>query len=95
MGFNKETAKAAGSKSKRGSNEQIKELRGLFLDVLDDNKSNIQVWIGEVAEKDPAKALELLLKFSTFVIPKPKLTEYIEDQVQRKPVRINFISRVS
>ena len=35
MGFNKETAKAAGAKSKRGTNEQVKELRGLFLDVLD------------------------------------------------------------
>ena len=91
MGFNKETAKAAGSKSKRGSNEQIKELRGLFLDVLDDNKSNIQVWIDDVADKDPAKALDLLLKFSGFVIPKPKMQEQKEDQEQRKSVRVNFV----
>ena len=91
MGFNKETAKAAGAKSKRGTNEQVKELRGLFLDVLDNNKSNIQYWIDEVAEKDPAKALELLLKFSTFVIPKPKIQELKEDQEQRKSVRVNFV----
>jgi len=95
MGFNKETAKAAGSKSKRGTNEQVKELRGLFLDVLDSNKSNIQTWIDEVAEKDPAKALELLLKFGAFVIPKPKPAEYKEPQAKRKSVTVNFVKRVS
>ena len=78
MAFDKETAKMAGQKSKRRQDTQLKALRSLFSEVIDTNKSKIQGWIDEVGKDDPAKALEILLKFSSFIIPKPKTIEIIE-----------------
>ena len=75
MGFNSQTGSAAGKKSKRGEDIQLKAIRGKFQSVLEKNQPNIQKWLDEVAKDDPAKALELLLKLSSFVIPKPRTVE--------------------
>ena len=75
MAFTKETATEAGKKSKRGQDKQMKEARDVFKEVLSDNKENVQVWLDEVAKDNPGKALELLLKLGSFVIPKPKFVE--------------------
>jgi hypothetical protein len=72
MAFNSESGAIAGSKSKRGADNQLREIREVYFNLLEDNSDNIQKWLNEVAEQDPAKALELLLKISSFVIPKPK-----------------------
>ena len=75
MAFNSETGAIAGSKSKRGTDNQLREIREVYFNLLEDNTDNIQKWLNEVAEQDPAKALELLLKISSFVIPKPKTVQ--------------------
>ena len=72
MAFNSESGAIAGSKSKRGADNQLREIREVYFNLLEDNSDNIQKWLNEVAEQDPAKALELLLKISSFVVPKPK-----------------------
>jgi hypothetical protein len=75
MGFNSQTGSAAGKKSKRGEDIQLKAIRGKFHSVLEKNQPNIQKWLDEVAKDDPAKALELLLKLSSYVMPKPRTVE--------------------
>ena len=75
MAFNSETGAIAGSKSKRGTDNNLREVREVYLNLLEANTDNIQRWLNEVAEDDPAKALELLLKISAFVIPKPKTVQ--------------------
>jgi predicted KAP-like P-loop ATPase len=75
MAFDKETASKAGKKSKRNKGNEVLELRTHFIDLLTTNKENLQKWIDEVAETDPAKALELIIKMSAFVIPKLRTVE--------------------
>lgn len=72
MAFTKETARISGSKSKRGAGKLTKETKEIFIDILNANKSNINLWLKETAKDSPSKALELLLKISSFVLPKPK-----------------------
>ena len=89
MAFDKETAKEAGQKSKRGKDTQLKEVRELFLQLLEGNKGKIQEWLDEVAKDNPAKAIELILKISSYVIPKPRPLE-IKEQEEDSVITINF-----
>ena len=91
MPFNKETASKAGKKSKRGKDKQLNELRGFYKGLLEANKGNIQVWLDSTAEKDPAKALELIIKMSSFVIPKPKTVLLEHPDEEDKVITISFL----
>ena len=81
MAFNSVTGRQAGKKSKRKSDSQLKEIREKFSDLIKENQVNIQRWLESVAEDDPAKALELILKMSSFVIPKPRSTDLMQDNI--------------
>ena len=72
MKFNKETAKLNGQKSKRGLSKTNQELRDVFQNVIEANEKNIGIWLNEAAKESPTKALELLLKISSFIMSKPK-----------------------
>ena len=76
MAFNKETGSSAGKKSKRGSSKEVKEIREVFSELLNDNKDKLQGWIDEVGETDPAKAIDLLIKLTSFVLPKFRQVDY-------------------
>lgn len=60
----------AGAKSRTQS-----EIKEAFQFLVEGNLSNIETWLKSTAAKDPAKALELVLKLSEFVLPKMKATE--------------------
>lgn len=72
MAFNSETAKVGGKTSKRGLSKTNQELRDIFQNVIEANEKNIGIWLNEAAEQSPIKALELLLKISSFIMSKPK-----------------------
>ena len=75
MAFDKDTGASAGKKSKRGSSKQINEIREVYSELLHNNKDKLQAWFDEVGREDPAKAIDLMLKMSAFVLPKYKLVE--------------------
>lgn len=75
MAFDKETARIAGKRSKRTKDPELTELRKKFSELIENNQDNIQEWLDRVAMDDPSKALDLLLKMSSFVLPKPRYIE--------------------
>ena len=72
MGFNSKTAKVGGKTSKRGLSKSNQELRDIFQKVIEANEKNIVKWLEATAKESPTKALELLLKISSFIMSKPK-----------------------
>ena len=50
-------------------------LREAFTDLLEGNMGRLQELLDKVAEKNPQKALELLLKLSEFALPKLRAIE--------------------
>lgn len=60
---------------KGAPNKNTENIKQAFKDLLEDNVDNISVWISKVAEKDPARATELIIKLSDFVVPKLARTE--------------------
>ena len=91
MAFDSAKGKQAGSISKRGKDIQLKAIRVLFSNILDNNSDKIQGWFDEVSIEDPAKALELYLKFSSFVIPKMRSIEIKEDVLPQEPIKITIV----
>ena len=75
MPFDSKTAAEGGKASKRGKGKTSIAMRDTFTSILSANLENVQLWIKEVALTDPAKAIDLLLKMSSFVLSKPKAIE--------------------
>ena len=75
MVLTKETAKEAGKRSKRGKDNKISTIRDLYINFLNNNNDKLQSLFDEVAENEPAKALDFLLKMSSYIIPKPRPTD--------------------
>ena len=72
MGFTSETGREAGQRSKRGKCSDTQEIREVLQNILVGNQDNIQNWLDETAKENPAKAIDLLLKMSAYVLPKPR-----------------------
>ena len=64
-----------GGRQKGTPNKATAKLREASTDLLEDNMGQVQELFDKVAEKNPQKALELMLKLSEFVLPKLRAIE--------------------
>ena len=55
------------------------DIKEAYQNIIEDNLPNVTAWLNDVAESNPAKALEFILKLSEFILPKMKATELITD----------------
>jgi hypothetical protein len=56
-------------------NKVTSEIREAFQSLVEGNLSNIETWLEATAEKDPAKALDFMLKLSDYLVPKLKAVQ--------------------
>ena len=64
-----------GGRQKGTANKSTARLREAFTGLLEGNMGRLQELLDKVAEKNPQKALELMLKLSEFVLPKLRAIE--------------------
>lgn len=78
--FTKETASKAGKKSSRKNvpNKTTAEIREAYQMLVENNLDKMSTWLNKVAKDDPARALDIIHKFSDYLLPKLNRTE-IED----------------
>jgi hypothetical protein len=62
-------------KPKGTKNPTTEKVKQFYLELLNGNLGNIQMWLNQTAQSDPSKALDFLLKLSPFVIPKKQETD--------------------
>ena len=55
---------------KGGHNAKTTAIQAAYVDLINNNIGRVQSWLEEVAREDPAKALDILIRLSPFVIPK-------------------------
>ena len=51
-------------------NKTTTQIKEAYQKLLEDNLDNMTLWLGKIAEKDPARATELMLKLSEYILPK-------------------------
>lgn len=65
-------------------------IRDRFTDLVEDNTDQIQGWLDEIGKKNPARAMELLLKLTEFVMPKKFETKVeVHQRVEKVNININ------
>ena len=61
---------------KRGTpNHTTQEIREVIQELISTNLDNMAHWVDRVAQDNPAKAIELMIRLSEFIIPKLKSIE--------------------
>ena len=51
-------------------NKATKQIREAYQKLTEDNLDNMNRWLMQTAQEDPAKAMDLMLKLSEYIIPK-------------------------
>lgn len=55
---------------KGSGNKTTEKIKEAYKMLLENNLDNMSVWLGKIADKDPARATELMLKLSEYILPK-------------------------
>ena len=75
----------------RGSqNKETKQIREALNTILTNNLDDIDTKLKEVAENNPAKYIELLLRICEYSISKIQSTQIVENQQDSTTYRISF-----
>ncbi|MDC1205154.1 hypothetical protein N8085_07140, partial [Salibacteraceae bacterium] len=61
-------------------NKVSKDVREAYQALIESNLENMNSWLTEVSKEDPAKALELIIRLSGFVLPKLKQIEFNDNE---------------
>ena len=51
-------------------NKTTQEIREAFQLLIENNQDKMQLWLTETAMEEPARALEIILKMSEYIVPK-------------------------
>ena len=61
-------------------NKVSKDVREAYQALIESNLENMNSWLTEVSKENPAKALELMIRLSDFVLPKLKQIEFNDNE---------------
>ena len=56
-------------------NKTTKQIREAYQKLTEDNLDRMSIWISQVASEDPAKAMDIMIRLSEYIIPKLARTE--------------------
>lgn len=69
------TGKKYGGRKKGTPNKEVKDIRETFQVLIENNLDKMDLWINQLAEKNPEKAINTILRLSDFILPKLTKTE--------------------
>ncbi len=56
-------------------NKTTKHIREAYQKLTEDNLENMSLWLGRIAQEDPAKAMDTMIRLSEYILPKLARTE--------------------
>jgi len=82
-----------GGRKQGTPNKVTTDIREAYQKLIEKNINKFDKWIDEVATKDPAKALTIIIELSEFIVPKLSRTELnskIKNELNPDNVTITF-----
>ena len=70
MAFKKGEVTNPNGRPKGKPNKTTVEIREAYQRLVEDNLTNMTLWLADVAADNPEKAMDLMLKLSEYMIPK-------------------------
>ena len=55
---------------KGSKNKATQHIREAYQKLTEDNLDRMSIWISQVASEDPAKAMDIMIRLSEYIIPK-------------------------
>ena len=74
-----------GGRVKGTPNKTTSEIREAYKMLIENNLDNLSKWVNELAEKNPEKAIDIIIKMSEYVIPKLTRSE-ARVEVKESPI---------
>lgn len=73
-------------------NKVTEDIRRAYQDLTEANLDNMSQWLAEIAADDPARAMDLMLRLSEYIIPKLARQEVVGNDGEDlfKNVQFNF-----
>ena len=56
-------------------NRTTKHIREAYQKLTEDNLDNMSLWLNQIAQDDPAKAMDTMIRLSEYILPKLARTE--------------------
>jgi len=66
----KEGQEKKGGRAKGTPNKSTAEIRDAYQKLVESNLTNMTEWLKQVADQNPERAMDLMLKLSEYMIPK-------------------------
>lgn len=60
---------------KGAKNKKTEAIREAYQKLTENNLDNMTIWLSQIASEDPAKAMDMMLRLSEYIIPKLARTE--------------------
>ena len=60
---------------KGSKNKATQHIREAYQKLTEDNLERMSIWISQVASEDPAKAMDIMIRLSEYILPKLARTE--------------------
>jgi hypothetical protein len=83
--------KKEGGRKKGTPNRMTYDVRTKYKEFVEGNIDNLNTWMDRVARNDPDKALDFMLKFSEYFIPKLQRTELTGEDGEDIQQTITFV----
>ena len=71
-------------------NKQTQDIRAAYQKLTENNLENMTVWLQQIAADDPARAMDMMLKLSEFIIPKLARQELVGNDGEDLFANIKF-----
>lgn len=73
-------------------NKNTKQIREAYQKLTEENLDNMSIWLSQIAGDDPAKAMDLMLRLSEYIIPKLARQELVGNDGEDlfKDVKFSF-----
>lgn len=68
-----------GGREQGTPNKITKDVKEAFQMLVESNLDNLNTWLLQIATKDPAKAMSLIIDIAEFILPKLAKSESIHD----------------
>lgn len=72
-----------GGRTKGSPNKSTQQIRDAFHMFVENNTKNFEKWLKEIAEDNPAKAMELVNQTAEYILPKLSRTE-LKAEIEEK-----------
>ena len=76
----------ATGRPKGAINHTTKNIKEAYQKLIENNLDNMQNWLNQIAEDDPAKAINILMGLSEYVVPKLARAEINTTTTNAKPL---------